>query len=115
MRQEGQQGVRRGDVVTTADEGRMGKHLPSLASAQSRKDRDAADTHVQCQRALLCTRAARATQVHVRHWECVHASVWSQQSCGSRLLWSYSFLWTGTARAHALRPGAAFRLGRALP
>ena len=22
-------------------------------------------------------------------------------------------LWTGTARAHALRPGAAFRLGRA--
>ena len=35
------------------------------AQSPSRKDRDAADTHVQCQRALLCSHAARATQVHV--------------------------------------------------
>ena len=54
-----------------------------------------AETHIQCQRALLCSRAARATQVHVRHWVCVHACVWSQQSCGSRLLWSYSFCGRG--------------------
>ena len=62
---------------------------------ESKKSRDAADTHEQCQRALLCSRAARATQVHVRHWECAHASVWTQTSCGSRLLCADSFCGQG--------------------
>ena len=34
---------------------------------ESRKEHDAAVTHMQCQRAQTCQRAARASLVHVRH------------------------------------------------
>ena len=52
---------------------------------EGRKEHDAAVTHVQCQSALSCSRAARATQVHLRHWVCVCArwSVCAQLSCPS--------------------------------
>ena len=60
---------------------------------------------MQCQRALLCSRAARATQVHERHWECVHARVCTQQSCGSRLLWSVSFCGRGLHVLTLSNPG----------
>ena len=61
MRQEGEQRVRRGDVVTTADEGRTGKHLPSLASAQSRKPDDGCG-HTSSVKVHCCVRVLR-----VRH------------------------------------------------
>ena len=105
MRQEGQQGVRRGDVVTTADEGKRENTFLVLLVLRSTKDRDAADTHVQCQRALLCSCAARATQVHARHWVCVHACVGSQPSCGSRLLCADSFCGRGLRVLTLSNPG----------
>ena len=47
----------------------------------------------------------------MRHWVCVCTLVCAQRSCPSRLLWSVSFLRTGIARAHALRPRDGFPPG----
>ena len=81
----------------------------------SRKEHDAAVTHVQCLRAHTCQRAARASLVHVRHWECVHAC---DCVCAAVVSVSsaVSFFADGiTAGGYTPRPGAAFRPGHSLP
>ena len=59
-----------GSVVRRRDDGttRHRKGPKScLTCTQGRKEH-AAVTHVQCQCALSCSRAARATQVHLNEW-----------------------------------------------
>ena len=62
---------------------------------KAEKRPDDAVTHVQCHRPTTCLRAARASLVHVRRWECVHACVCAQRSYASRLLVGLLFFGRG--------------------
>ena len=69
-------------VVTVPDPGRLSTRAtlhsrsvtPWAGRSGKQRNHDAAVTHVQCQRAHTCLRAARASLVHERHWVCEHAS-----------------------------------------
>ena len=51
--------------VTSAERKNEGQKATCSRTSYSQNQTTAAYTHVQCQSALLCSRAARATQVHV--------------------------------------------------
>ena len=79
----------------------------------SRKEHDAADTHVQCQGALVVSVRCRCeTRVHLRHWElCAREGVCAQLSCPSSLLCLFFADGVTACGGCTPRPGAAFRPG----